>query len=84
MDLLDLAWTDGVLSGRSAVVADEPYELFLTEGGAWRLAGVECDGATALPVTRDGGLVTSGCGKAASGEVRWRAQFEKLGAARDR
>ena len=79
-----MAWEDGVLSGRSAVVAGEPYELFLTEGGSWRLAGVECDGATALPVTREDGLVVSGCARAASGELTWRAQFEKLGTPRGR
>jgi alpha-galactosidase len=77
VDLLDVAWKDGVLSGRSAVVGGEPYELFLTEAGSWRLADVQCDGAAPLPVTRAGRLVTSGCRPAASGEVSWRARFEK-------
>jgi hypothetical protein len=82
VDLLDVAWKDGVLSGRSAVVGGEPYELFLTEGPSWRLAEVRCDGAAALPVTRAGRLVTSGCRPAASGEMTWRARFVKKATAR--
>jgi alpha-galactosidase len=76
VDLLDVAWKDGVLSGRSAVVAGEPYEIFLTED-AWRLAEMRCDGADPLPVTREGKLVASGCRPAAPGEIRWQARFEK-------
>ena len=38
VDLLDVSWKDGVLSGRSRVVGGEPYEIFVTEatGGGWR------------------------------------------------
>jgi hypothetical protein len=79
VDLLDVEWKDGVLSGRSTVVGGEPYELFLTEGGSWRLAEMQCDGAAALPVTREGRLVTSGCRPNASGEIGWRARFETPG-----
>jgi 5,10-methylenetetrahydromethanopterin reductase len=78
VDLLDVDWKDGVLSGRSAVVGGEPYEIFVTED-AWRLAEVRCDGADALPVTRDGPLVASGCRPAASGEIRWQARFDPPG-----
>jgi alpha-galactosidase len=76
VDLLDVAWKDGVLSGRSAVVGGEPYEIFLTED-AWRLAAVRCDGADPLPAKRDGKLVTAGCRPPSSGEIRWEARFEK-------
>ena len=78
VDLLDVAWSDGVLSGHSAVVGGEPYEIFLTEG-AWRLAEMRCDGAEPLPVTREGRLVTSGCRPGASGEIRWQARFDAPG-----
>jgi hypothetical protein len=78
VDLLDVAWKDGVLSGRSRVVGGEPYEIFLTEG-SWRLAEMQCDGAAALPVAREGALVTSGCRPDASGEIAWRARFESAG-----
>jgi hypothetical protein len=68
-------------SGRSAVVGGEPYEIFLTED-AWRLAEMRCDGASPLPVTRDGKLVTTGCRPGASGEIRWQARFDEAGGAR--
>jgi hypothetical protein len=78
VDLLDVAWKDGVLSGRSAVVGGDAYEIFLTED-AWRLAEVRCEGAEPLPVRREGKLVVSGCRPAASGEMGWQARFERAG-----
>jgi alpha-galactosidase len=77
VDLMDVAWKDGVLSGRSAVVGVEPYEIFLTEDAGWRLAQMRCDGAAPLPAVRRGGLVHSGCGRGRSGEIAWSARFEK-------
>jgi hypothetical protein len=77
VDLMDVAWTDGVLRGRSAVVGVEPYEIFLTEDAGWRLAEMRCDGAAPLPAVRRGGLVHSGCGPSTSREIAWSARFEK-------
>jgi alpha-galactosidase len=79
VDLLDVRWKDGVLSGRSAVVGGEPYEIFLTEAAGLRLAHMRCDGAAPLPAVREGGLVHSGCRPGASGEIAWSARFEKSG-----
>ena len=78
VDLLDVSWKDGVLSGRSAAVGGEAYEIFLTEGKAWRLAELQCDGAAALPVRREGALAVSGCRPKASGEISWRARFGRV------
>jgi hypothetical protein len=77
VDLLDVGWKDGVLSGRSRVVAGEPYEIFMTEGPAWRLSAMRCSGGPSLPITREGTLVTSGCRPAAAGELAWQARFER-------
>jgi hypothetical protein len=77
VDLLDAVWKDGVLSGSSRVVGGEPYEIFLTEGDGWRLAGVQCDGAAPGPVARKAGLAIAGCSPAASGDISWRATFER-------
>jgi hypothetical protein len=77
VDLLDVSWRGGVLSGRSAVVGGEPYEVFLTEDAGWRLATMQCDGSVPLPPVREAGLVRSGCRPDASGEIGWRARFEK-------
>jgi alpha-galactosidase len=77
VDLLDLSWNGGVLSGRSRVVGGEPYEVFLTEEGGWRLAEMTCDRAAALPVVREGALVRSGCSPKSGGEIAWLARFEQ-------
>jgi hypothetical protein len=77
VDLLDVSWEDGVLGGRSAVVGGEPYEIFLTEEADLRLAEMQCDGAPPLPPARDTGIVRSGCRPATSGEIAWRARFER-------
>jgi len=77
VDLLDAAWKDGVLSGRSRVVAGEPYEIFVTESDGWRLAGTQCDGAPALPVARRGALAVAGCAPTVSGDISWRATFAR-------
>lgn len=78
VDLVDMAWKDGVLSGRSVAVGGEPYEIFLTEGESWRLASLQCDGAPALPVRREGALAVSGCRPTSSGEIAWRALFARV------
>jgi hypothetical protein len=77
VDLLDVSWEDGVLRGRSAVVGGEPYEIFLTEDGAFHLAEMQCDGAAPLPPVRETGFVRSGCRPATSGKIAWRARFER-------
>jgi hypothetical protein len=82
VDLVDVSWKDGVLSGRSRVVGGEPYEIFLTEGDGWRLAGVQCDGAASRPVARHGALAVAICAPTAAGEISWRARFEKTAAGR--
>lgn len=77
VDLVDVSWADGLLSGRSRVVAGEPYEILVTETAGWRLAATECDGATPLPVSRRGALAVAGCAPTAPGEIAWRARFER-------
>jgi hypothetical protein len=82
VDLLDVSWKDGVLTGRSGVVGGEPYEIFVTESDGWRLVETECDGAAPRPVARKDGLAIAGCSPAASGDISWRARFEKTATGR--
>jgi hypothetical protein len=49
VDLLDVFWKDGALSGRSPPVRGEPYEIFMTEDATWRLAEMQCRGAAPRP-----------------------------------
>jgi hypothetical protein len=77
VDLLDVTWSDGALSGRSRVVGGDDYEIFLTEPAGFRLTGMDCGGAAALPVVREGGYVRSGCRPTGSAEMPWQAHFER-------
>jgi hypothetical protein len=76
VDLLDVAWKDGVLWGKSRVVGGDPYTLHLTEPDGWRFAGLQCEGAKPGPVTREAGLVVAGCEASRAGEIGWQARFE--------
>jgi hypothetical protein len=82
VDLIDLSWRDGVLSGRSRLVGGDPYEIYLTEPGRWTLSALQCDGADPLPIERAGGLVKGGCLAKANADVAWRAEFSRRPARR--
>jgi alpha-galactosidase len=77
VDLVDVSWEDGVLAGRSRVVRGEPYEVFMTEAGGWRLTGMTCEGLPGQPIVRQDRYVAAGCSPAGSGEIAWRATFER-------
>ena len=77
VDLVDVSWSDGVLTGRSRVVADDPYEIFLTEPDGWSFDSMRCDGATPRRATRGPAGLVTGCTAASSGEVTWRATFTR-------
>jgi hypothetical protein len=77
VDLLDVQWKDGVLAGRSRVVRDDTYEIYLTEPSGWELTEMQCDGAKPLKIERQGLVVKTGCQPDASREVAWRALFRE-------
>ncbi len=77
VDLRDVSWSDSVLTGRSQVVAGDPYEVFVTEPPGWVLTAFRCEGAEPLPATRRSGLVASGCRTSRTGDVVWRAGFAR-------
>ena len=79
VDLLDVSWKDGVLSGRSRVVGGEPYEIFVT--GERRMAA----GGDAVRRRRRRCRCVAARGRGRSpavpptttGEIAWRARFER-------
>jgi len=77
VDLIDVAWSDGLLTGRSRVVGGDPYEIFLTEPAGWQLSGMECEGGTPLEAERQGEIVKTGCRSESGREILWRARFQK-------
>jgi len=79
VDLLDLDWDGGRLSGRSLAVGGDPYVLYLTQPQGYELAGVECRGADVAKKEKDGALVKVTLLAAKSGEIEWTASFSQAG-----
>jgi hypothetical protein len=81
VDLLDVSWKDGALSGRSLVVGGDPYEIYMTTGGGgstWRLAEMQCGPGAPSAVESRPPLVAATCLPPTSGEIAWRARFERV------
>jgi hypothetical protein len=76
VDLVDLAWGGGVLSGRSGLVGGDPYEIYVNAPSGWVLREVQCDGAIPLPVELQPLIIKTGCRADRSREIAWRVRFE--------
>ncbi len=77
VDLVEIAWNENELRGRSRLVGGDPYEIYLTEPEGWTLSGVQCEGGRSLPTERQGEIVKSGCRSDTSREIAWSARFQK-------
>jgi hypothetical protein len=77
VDLDDVRWTDGKLSGRSRVVGGDPYELYLTEPEGYRMTAFDCPGVTVSESRREGTMVKVVLLPDKSGAVDWLASFIK-------
>jgi hypothetical protein len=76
VDLADVRWKDGVLSGRSRLVAGDPYEIVITEPEGFRLEGFEADGAAPQEIRREGIVLKVRFTAAESREIGWTARFK--------
>jgi len=76
VDLVDVRWSGGKLSGTSRVVAGDPYEIFLTEPEGYRLARFEAPGGAAAEIERNGAMVKVRWRPESSGTVEWLARFD--------
>ena len=77
VDLLDVRWSNNVLSGRSRVTAGDPYEMVLTEPAGYRLEAFQLGGAAPLEVLREGLVLRVRFPAGGSREVDWSARFKK-------
>ncbi len=75
VDLVDLKWKKGFLTGRSRVVGGDPYEIILFVPDGYELRSFDCRGAEAGKPMAAGRLVTLAIRPSASGEVDWSAEF---------
>ena len=76
-DLEDVRWGDGVLAGKSRVVANDPSSLYITEPPGFTLKEASIDGAKILKVEKSGGLIQIAFLPEESTIASWRLEYEK-------
>ncbi len=77
VDLLDVRWDGGALSGRSRVTAGDPYEIVISEPAGYRLEAFEWGGSAPSEVLKEGLLLRVRLPEGAGREVDWTARFKK-------
>jgi hypothetical protein len=78
VDLMDVQWTDGTLSGRSRIVSGDPYEIEITEPAGFELEKFEADGVPA-EIIKEGMIVRVKLAPVKSTEIGWMARFKSRG-----
>jgi hypothetical protein len=76
VDLLDVRWEDGRLSGRSMVVAGDVYEIFISEPPGFSFDRAELTGASLVQTERNGPLIKIAGRSDQSREIVWSAFFK--------
>jgi len=76
VDLDDVRWKGGTLSGKSRMVAGDPYDIFLTEPEGFRLDRFDSPGISVLEAKKDGILLKIRLLSAESRTVDWTAVFK--------
>jgi hypothetical protein len=77
VDLVDLAWDGARLSGRSHVVAGDPYEIYVTVPAGYAVGLATCGGVPAEAPRRDGAVAQLACRSDASRDVDWSVSFRR-------
>ncbi len=77
VDLEDLGWAGGTLSGMSRLVAGDPYTLYLTEPEGYFLEDFEAPGAAVRDLQRAPGLAAVSLVSGQGGTVAWQARYRK-------
>ena len=75
VDLIDLSWDGARLSGRSRVVAGDPYEVYVTVPAGYVLDRATCTDVPAGAQARDGALARFTCRSETSREIDWSVTF---------
>jgi hypothetical protein len=77
-DLAEVSWDGGNLVGRSELTGGDPYDIYVTEPGTWRLAGATATGARVVGQRRVSGMTVVSLQTDQTGKATWRLRFEKL------
>ncbi len=75
MDVSNVTWAADALDGTSDVVADDPYEIYLTEPAGYTFTGARVAGADVLADERVGALRRLRVRSARGGRVTWHVEY---------
>jgi alpha-galactosidase len=75
VDLERLSWDGRRMTGVSALVGGDPYDIYLTEPAGYAFAGLACDGARVVATELRGGLRVCRLLAPTGGTVEWKADF---------
>jgi alpha-galactosidase len=77
VDLVDVRWEDGRLSGRSRVVGNDVYELYISVPTGFVFEGAKCEGAEVLKLDNRRGMVKISLHSNQSKEIAWFVSFSR-------
>jgi len=76
-DLEDVRWENYVLSGKSRIVADDPYILYVTEPAGFSLKKASFNGEEIREIERKGSLAQISFLPAESMTLKWKLEYKK-------
>jgi hypothetical protein len=77
VDLVDLSWDGARLSGRSRLVAGDPYDIYVTVPAGYAIGQATCAGASADAPVCDGVLARFTCRADTAREIDWSVSFRR-------
>jgi hypothetical protein len=77
-DLVDVGWKAGVLSGENELVANDTYDLYLTEPTGYHFRDASATGAEVVSARRAGALRVVSLRAPTSGRASWRIRWRVI------
>jgi hypothetical protein len=77
MDVADVRWSGTALDGAADLVANDPYEIYLTEPAGYSLADATVSGAELVSSQKVGALRVLRLRSARGGRAGWHVQYQR-------
>jgi hypothetical protein len=75
-DLDDVRWMNNTLSGKSKLVGNDSYILYLTEPSGFTFKTASCEGAEIANIQNIGGLIQISILSLTNATISWKVEFE--------
>ena len=79
LNLSNVRWTNGELSGISDVVANETYTIYATEPNGWRFESARSDPSGSVTSSRDDDVRVVRIHAAQTGRINWSVKWTRTG-----